>query len=222
MSASTVHDLLRCSEPPLEPPTALVLATEQQAGLVAVARRVQAGVPVVIVPVLEWSDQIFFGERIHELGAGDLVLRGPCARTTPDAGASAGAGRRRFRRRRFLAGQVVDAGLETEFIGRIPVRVAVDPLGARDLELVLLQSEGSVLRQYERDFRGYGVDLEVTRDAVAEIAKRASEEKTGARGLVTVLLVWKTAAGNLERRFRRFCEIERPERAKLLDSTVDN
>ena len=81
----------------------------------------------------------------------------------------------------------VAAGLETEFVGRIPVRVAVDPLGTRDLEEILLKSEGSVLRQYERDFRGYGVDLEVTRAAVAEIAKRASEEKTGARGLVTAL-----------------------------------
>ena len=88
----------------------------------------------------------------------------------------------------------VDAGLETEFIGRIPVRVAVDPLGARDLELVLLQSEGSVLRQYERDFEGYGVDLTVSRDAVASIAQKAAEEKTGARGLVTVL----------ERTFREF------------------
>jgi endopeptidase Clp ATP-binding regulatory subunit ClpX len=88
----------------------------------------------------------------------------------------------------------VDAGLETEFIGRIPVRVAVDPLGARDLELILLQSEGSVLRQYERDFAGYGVDLEVTRDAIAAVAAEAAEEKTGARGLVTVL----------ERTFRDF------------------
>ena len=88
----------------------------------------------------------------------------------------------------------VDAGLETEFIGRIPVRVAVDPLGARDLELVLLQSEGSVLRQYERDFEGYGVDLTVSRDAIAVIAKKAADEKTGARGLVTVL----------ERTFREF------------------
>jgi hypothetical protein len=74
------------------------------------------------------------------------------------------------------------------------VRVAVDPLGARDLELILLQSEGSVLRQYERDFAGYGVDLEVTRDAIAAVAAEAAEEKTGARGLVTVL----------ERTFRDF------------------
>ena len=73
-------------------------------------------------------------------------------------------------------------------------RVAVDPLGARDLELVLLQSEGSVLRQYERDFEGYGVDLTVSRDAIAVIAKKAADEKTGARGLVTVL----------ERTFREF------------------
>ena len=67
-------------------------------------------------------------------------------------------------------------------------------MGARDLELVLLQSEGSVLRQYERDFEGYGVDLTVSRDAIAVIAKKAADEKTGARGLVTVL----------ERTFREF------------------
>ena len=88
----------------------------------------------------------------------------------------------------------VDAGLETEFIGRIPVRVAVDPLGTRDLELVLLQSEGSVLRQYECDFEGYGVALTVGREAVSKIAEQAAAEKTGARGLVTVL----------ERTFREF------------------
>ena len=45
-----------------------------------------------------------------------------------------------------------------------------------------------------RDFEGYGVELTVSRDAVASIAQKAAEEKTGARGLVTVL----------ERTFREF------------------
>ena len=40
------------------------------------ARCIEAGVPVAIVPVLTWSDQIFFGERITELGAGALILPG--------------------------------------------------------------------------------------------------------------------------------------------------
>jgi hypothetical protein len=42
------------------------------------------------------------------------------------------------------------------------------------------------------------------------------------RGLVETFLVWKTATGNLERRFRRFREIRCPERAKMLDVSVGN
>jgi hypothetical protein len=38
------------------------------------ARCIEAAVPVVVVPILPWSDQIFFGERMQELGAGELVL----------------------------------------------------------------------------------------------------------------------------------------------------
>ncbi len=47
-------------------------------------------------------------------------------------------------------------------------------------------------------------------------------EFKSARLLVELFLVWKTASGNLERRFRRFREIRCPERAKLLDVSVEN
>ena len=42
------------------------------------------------------------------------------------------------------------------------------------------------------------------------------------RGLVECYLIWKSASGNLERRFRRFREIRCPERAQLLDVSVEN
>ena len=47
-------------------------------------------------------------------------------------------------------------------------------------------------------------------------------EFQSARRLVELFLIWKTASGNLERRFRRFREIRCPERAKLLDVSVEN
>ena len=51
----------------------------------------------------------------------------------------------------------------------------------------MLSSEGSVLKQYRQDFGGYGVQLEVTPEAVREVAEQAHREGTGARGLMTVL-----------------------------------
>ena len=88
----------------------------------------------------------------------------------------------------------VEFGFEPEFVGRLPVRVVCDPLTAADLEGILLKSEGSILRQYREDFRGYTVDFSLTPEAISEIARRAQTEKTGARGLMTVL----------ERTFRDF------------------
>ena len=78
-------------------------------------------------------------------------------------------------------------GFEPEFIGRLPVRVVCENLNADDLEKILLQSEGSILRQYVNDFHGYGIDMKITPPALRRIAERAALEKTGARGLMTVL-----------------------------------
>jgi endopeptidase Clp ATP-binding regulatory subunit ClpX len=81
----------------------------------------------------------------------------------------------------------IEYGMEPEFVGRLPVRVACQILTPADLEKILLTSEGSILQQYRADFSGYGIDFEITLDAVREIASQAHAEHTGARGLMTVL-----------------------------------
>ncbi|MDA0348296.1 MAG: AAA family ATPase [Verrucomicrobia bacterium] len=81
----------------------------------------------------------------------------------------------------------IDYGFEPEFIGRLPVRVACESLSADDLGQILKNSEGSILDQYHRDFKGYNIDFSITDGAINEIADRAAREKTGARGLMTVL-----------------------------------
>jgi endopeptidase Clp ATP-binding regulatory subunit ClpX len=85
-------------------------------------------------------------------------------------------------------------GFEPEFIGRLPVRVVCDALSPADLENIMTGSEGSILKQYKSDFKGYGIDVSLSREAITDIARRAWAEKTGARGLMTVL----------ERLFREF------------------
>ncbi len=81
---------------------------------------------------------------------------------------------------------LVQFGFEPEFAGRLPVRVALDLLSVDNLAAIL-RAEDNLLEQYVRDFAGYGIELAFSDDAVREIAERAVAEKTGARGLMTIL-----------------------------------
>jgi len=65
--------------------------------------------------------------------------------------------------------------------------VAIDALDANDLYRILTEAEGSVLKQYEKEFRSYGVNLTSDEEGLRRVAELAVEEKTGARALVTVL-----------------------------------
>ena len=80
----------------------------------------------------------------------------------------------------------VEYGFEPEFIGRLPVRVVCLDLDAEDLFKIMKYSEGSLLRQYERAFRAYGIEISFDDEALRLMADAAAEEKTGARGLLTV------------------------------------
>ncbi|HEX7654745.1 MAG TPA: AAA family ATPase [Verrucomicrobiae bacterium] len=77
-------------------------------------------------------------------------------------------------------------GLEPEFIGRLPVRVACHGLSEVDLFRVLRDSESSLLRQYERAFQAYGIRCEFRDDGLRALAALAAREQTGARGLMTI------------------------------------
>ena len=80
----------------------------------------------------------------------------------------------------------IDFGFEPEFIGRLPVRVVCQQLNVDDLFLILKTSEGSIIRQYEQSFAAYGIEVLFRDDGLRRIAELAAEEKTGARGLMTV------------------------------------
>jgi ribosomal protein L14 len=80
----------------------------------------------------------------------------------------------------------IEYGFEPEFIGRLPVRVVCEELVADDLYQIMKFSEGSILRQYERAFRAYGIEISFEDEALRLMAEAAAREKTGARGLLTV------------------------------------
>src|SRR6201998_1129233 len=80
----------------------------------------------------------------------------------------------------------VEYGFEPEFIGRLPVRVVCLDLDADDLFKIMKFSEGRLLRQYERAFKAYGIDISFEDEALRLLAESAAAEKTGARGLLTV------------------------------------
>jgi ATP-dependent protease Clp ATPase subunit len=78
-------------------------------------------------------------------------------------------------------------GLEPEFVGRLPVRVACHGLDEDDLFHVLQKSESSLVHQYVRAFAAYGIRLRFQDDALRALAALAKSEQTGARRLMTVM-----------------------------------
>ncbi|MFT5905919.1 MAG: ATP-dependent Clp protease ATP-binding subunit ClpX [Cryomorphaceae bacterium] len=81
----------------------------------------------------------------------------------------------------------IDFGFEAEFIGRLPVRVVCEKLEKDDFINIMKFSEGSILRQYEREFEAYGIHASFDDSAIASVAELAEKENTGARALMTVL-----------------------------------
>ncbi|MGR9085842.1 MAG: ATP-dependent Clp protease ATP-binding subunit ClpX [Gammaproteobacteria bacterium] len=74
-------------------------------------------------------------------------------------------------------------GLIPEFIGRFPVLAPLEPLDVDALIQVLTEPKNALIKQYQQLFAFDGIDLELTQDALVEIAEKAIARNTGARGL---------------------------------------
>ncbi len=89
--------------------------------------------------------------------------------------------------KQVLPQDFVKFGLIPEFIGRLPVNVALEELSEDDLVRVLVEPKNSLTKQYHALFGLDNVELEFTDEALREIAKKAVERKTGARGLRAIM-----------------------------------
>ena len=78
-------------------------------------------------------------------------------------------------------------GLIPEFIGRIPVISSLEPLDEKALIRILTEPKNALVKQYQKLFEMDNVELEFEEDALVEIAKKAIERKTGARGLRSII-----------------------------------
>lgn len=78
-------------------------------------------------------------------------------------------------------------GLIPEFIGRVPIIVSLDALEIDSLVQILKEPKNSFVKQYQKLFELDGVKLTFEDDALYQIAKKAFDQKTGARGLRTIM-----------------------------------
>jgi len=78
-------------------------------------------------------------------------------------------------------------GLIPEFVGRLPVTVNLEPLDEESLIAILTQPKNAILRQYQRLLELDNVQLVFTDEALRAVAKEAMRQKTGARGLRTIV-----------------------------------
>ena len=78
-------------------------------------------------------------------------------------------------------------GLIPEFIGRLPITATLEDLDEKSLVKILLEPKNSLTKQYQELFKLEGVKLNFKDTAIKEIAKKAINKKTGARGLRSIL-----------------------------------
>ncbi len=82
---------------------------------------------------------------------------------------------------------LVKFGLIPEFVGRVPINVSLQGLDREALVRILKEPKSALIKQYQKLFEFDEVDLQFEEDAIAAIADKAFERKTGARGLRSIM-----------------------------------
>jgi len=85
------------------------------------------------------------------------------------------------------AEDLISYGFESEFIGRLPVTTVFEKLEVDDLYAILKNPNNPIVLGKKKDFKSYGIDIQFEDQALRDLAVKAYEEKTGARGLVSAV-----------------------------------
>jgi ATP-dependent Clp protease ATP-binding subunit ClpX len=88
---------------------------------------------------------------------------------------------------KVLPEDLLKFGLIPEFIGRLPVITTLEPLDEQALVDILTKPKNAIVKQYQKMLELDDVELEFEEEALREIAKKAIERKTGARGLRSII-----------------------------------
>ena len=89
--------------------------------------------------------------------------------------------------RQVEVGDLMKYGMIPEFIGRLPVLTALGPLTDREMVRILTEPQNALVKQYQEFFKMDEKKLEFTDDALIQIARRARQRGTGARGLRSII-----------------------------------
>jgi ATP-dependent Clp protease ATP-binding subunit ClpX len=82
---------------------------------------------------------------------------------------------------------LIQYGLIPEFIGRLPVVVALEQLSVESLKRIIVEPRNSVVKQYQASLKLDDVELIFEQEAIEAIARKAVQRKTGARGLRSII-----------------------------------
>ncbi|MBA2873691.1 ATP-dependent protease ATP-binding subunit ClpX [Thermaerobacillus caldiproteolyticus] len=88
---------------------------------------------------------------------------------------------------KVLPEDLLKFGLIPEFVGRLPVITSLEPLDEQALVDILTKPKNAIVKQYQKMLELDEVELEFEEEALREIAKKAIERKTGARGLRSII-----------------------------------
>ncbi len=89
--------------------------------------------------------------------------------------------------KRIISQDIVKYGIIPELVGRLPITTVLSPLDEEALIKILSEPKNSLEKQYKKLFGYDGIELEITDEAKLAIAKKAISQKTGARGLRSIV-----------------------------------
>ncbi|MBA2680137.1 MAG: ATP-dependent Clp protease ATP-binding subunit ClpX [Ktedonobacteraceae bacterium] len=88
---------------------------------------------------------------------------------------------------RLIPDDLLKYGLIPEFVGRLPVEVALDSLDKDALIRILTEPKNAIIKQYQKFMQLERVELVFSNDALEAAAESALKQRTGARGLRTII-----------------------------------
>ena len=89
--------------------------------------------------------------------------------------------------RKVTPEDLIKQGIIPELVGRLPLVTTLDSLDEEALLKILVEPKNAIVKQYQKFFEMEGIDLEITEEALREVAKRAMARRIGARGLRAIL-----------------------------------
>ncbi len=131
-------------------------------------------------------------------------------------------------RRTVIPEDLLQYGLIPEFVGRLPVTVSLEELDESAMIKILTEPKNAIVKQFKKFFELDKVELVFTEEALQETARLALKQKTGARGLRTIIedvlldIMYEIPSRQDIRRCRISDKVIRKEEAPLLEPRALN